>query len=49
MDGRLSVMWLPQSLIDSLYSNSIFNVDLSGFLNSRVWCFSSTRFYECIV
>lgn len=49
MDGRLSVMWLPQSLIDSLYSNSIFNVDLSGFLNSRVWCFSSTRFCECIV
>ena len=49
VDGRLSVVWLPQSLIDSLYSNSAFNVVLSGDLNSRVWCFSSTRFSVCIV
>ena len=49
VNGRLSVVWLPQSLIDSMYSNSTFNVVLSGFLNSRAWCFSSTRFCECIV
>ena len=49
VDGRLSVVWLPQSLIDSLYSNSAFNVVSSGFLNPRAWCFSSTHFCECTV
>ncbi|KAK8803877.1 hypothetical protein WA588_005767 [Blastocystis sp. NMH] len=40
--GVLSVMWLPQSLIDSLYSNSIFNSVvflIDAFL--RVHCVTS--------
>ena len=49
VDGRLSVVWLPQSLIDSLYSNSAFNVILNHLINSRTWCFSSTHFCVSIV